>query len=197
MVEPQTIFVGMDTDPYQPIEEYCQHTRETLELLSGRGMAACILTKSDLVTRDIDMLSQMPGSSVGFSFAFQDEETRRLFEPHAPSNARRLRALQDLKTAGVETYALISPLFPHITNAVGLIQQLTALADTIWIYRLSMASPAGRDWQNTETILSDHFPCQAPAIEEITFQPKHDFWIRLRHILEGNRFHGLNLRIEI
>jgi DNA repair photolyase len=118
----------------QPGEEKRRHTRQALELLVEFGFSACILTKSDLVVCDVDLLQNMQDCSVGFSLAFQDEEVRRLFKPYAPSNQRRIAALKKLKEAGVEMYVLICPVMPYITDVEALINIVAPIADTIWIY---------------------------------------------------------------
>jgi DNA repair photolyase len=124
----------MNTDPYQPVEEKRRHTRQALELLVEFGFSACILTKSDLVVCDIDLLQNMTDCSVGFSLNFEDEEVRRIFEPYAPSNQRRIAALKMLREAGVETYVLNCPVMPYITDVETLIDVVAPIADTIWIY---------------------------------------------------------------
>ena len=184
-IEPQTIFVGMDTDPYQPIEQSCRHTRETLRLFSERGFSACVLTKSDLVTRDIDLLARMPGSSVGVSVAFQDEATRLLFETAAPPNERRVRALRKARKAGVETYALISPVMPLLTDVEALIDMLRPYADTIWVYRIDLDAADAPNWKNIAAVLSHHMPKAAGEFQEIAFARDHSYWRHLRDRLKA------------
>ena len=58
-IEPQVIFIGRDTDPYQPIEAEYRHTRTALEEMLKRGFSASILTKSDLVIRDLELLKKV------------------------------------------------------------------------------------------------------------------------------------------
>jgi len=197
-IEKQTMFVGHDTDPYQPIEKELQHTRQALEILSINGHAACILTKSDLVVRDIDLLRGMPGSSVGMSFAFQTERSREMFEDSAPSNRRRLEALQKLKQAGIETYALVSPIMPLITNVALQINMLKDSAETIWLYRLEMLSVDSPSWVNVEAVLQESCPQLLDQFKEITFNNKHPYWIELKEKLEEIRNEqGLALIVEI
>ncbi|PKK82125.1 MAG: hypothetical protein CVT49_15355 [candidate division Zixibacteria bacterium HGW-Zixibacteria-1] len=178
-LEKQTFFVGMDTDPYQPVEKTLQHTRQTLELLCVKGHSACILTKSDLVIRDIDLLRAMPGSSVGFSFAFQTERSRTIFEEKAPSNRRRIEAMKKLKEAGIEIYALISPVIPFITNIEMQINMLERMVDSIWVYRLKMSDENARSWLNVEEIINKHCPEIHKSFKKIVFADKHPYWENL------------------
>ena len=186
-LEKQTLFIGRDTDPYQPIEKELQHTRQALEILSVNGHAACILTKSDLILRDIDLLRGMPGSSVGMSFSFQTERARKTFEENAPSNRRRIEALWKMKKSGIETYALISPVMPLITNIEMQINMLRSVADTIWVYRLEIHSPHCKSWTNIENILNKFCPQNLKPFKEIAFNNKHKYWSDLRETLERLR----------
>jgi DNA repair photolyase len=154
-------------------------------LLARRGFPVCVLTKSDLIIRDADIFARMTGSSVGVSMAFHDEEVRRLFESRAPSNERRIEALKRLKNAGLETYALICPVMPFLTDAESLIEAVAPYADTIWIYGLSMRSEADRNWQNVKDILDHHFLELTRRYRRIAFSPDDQYWSGFRRRLEG------------
>jgi DNA repair photolyase len=197
-LEPQSIYVGMNSDPYQPVEETKRQTREVLELLNERAYSACILTKSPLVTRDIDLFKEMPEAFVGFSVAFQDEPTRTLFEANAPSNEARIQALRALKEAGVRTYVLICPVMPFITDVEELISEVAPYADTIWVYGLSMHAEEDRNWGNVRGILNQHFPEMTENYRQLVFSKSRPYWINLRKSLEKARLQrGLDLRAEL
>lgn len=197
-LEPQTIYIGTDTDPYQPSERTSKQTRKILELLAERDFSVCFLTKSGLVTRDIDLLSEMPGSSVGFSIAFQDERTRQLFEKNAPPNKERLECLKELKNAGIETYSMICPVMPFITDVESLIEYVAPYSDTIWIYRLQMESKESANWRNVKSILNQHFPELTEKYRKIPFSGDYPYWAGIRRDLEAMQSkRHLNLRIEL
>jgi DNA repair photolyase len=197
-LEPQVIYLGLDTDPYQPIEAHYRHTRQALVGLGQRGFSASILTKSDMFTRDLDLLGPMPEAAIGVSVAFNDEATRALFEKSSKPIASRLRALAEAKTAGIETYVLISPVMPHLTAVHSLIDEVKDCADTIWIYRLEVKSPEDRSWRATEAVLKQHFPGILEEFKEIAFASEHGFWRDLRAGLEERAAkEGLNLEIHI
>jgi DNA repair photolyase len=103
------------TDPYQPAERRYQITRYCLERLLRHDWPVCILTKSDLVVRDIDLLKGLSEVEVGFTITSLDEHQRRLLEPGAPPVARRLAAMRLVSDAGVPTYAFIGPIYPTST----------------------------------------------------------------------------------
>ncbi len=197
-LKPQTIYIGMNSDPYQKAERTLKQTRKVLELFAKRGFSVCILTKSGLVTRDIDIVSQMPNSSVGVSIAFQDEQTRQLFEKNAPPNNERIEGLKKLKAAGIETYTLICPVMPFITDLESLIEAVRAYSDTIWIYRLHMELETSPNWRNVKAILNQHFPGLVEQYREIAFLGKHPYWMKIRQELEEMQSkEHLNLRIEL
>ncbi len=190
--------MGMNTDPYQPSEEIYKQTRQVLEILLNRGFSVCILTKSDLVVRDIDILSNMVDSSAGISIAFQDEHTRQLFETKAPSNERRIEALKKLKEAGIQTYTLVCPVMPFITDVESLIDMVEPYSDTIWLYALNMKEKEDKNWQNIREILDSNYPEMTEQYRKIAFSKEHPYWKELREKLNKLKLkRGLNLRVEL
>jgi DNA repair photolyase len=197
-IEPQTIYMGMNTDPYQPAEAKYATTRKILDELRKHGFSACILTKSDYVVRDLNILRQMPDASVGVSIAFQDESIRKLFEANTIPMIDRIRVLGRFKSQGIPTYALICPVFPLITDVEVLIKEVRSCAWTIWIYRLEMESENDRNWQRILPILRAHFPDVADEVRSIVFSPEHAYWQELRRslqVLQAEK--NLNLEIRI
>ena len=157
-----------------------------------------MLTKSDLIIRDIDLFAKMKGSSVGISIAFQDEPIRQLFEAKTPPNEKRTEALKRFKERGIETYVLINPVMPFITDVRLLIEMVAPYADTLWVYALSMENETDRNWRNVKRILDHHLPDMTEKYRQIAFSKAHPYWTELRRELE--RLQGkkkLNLRIEL
>ncbi|MEE9223625.1 MAG: radical SAM protein [Thermoplasmata archaeon] len=118
--------IGTVTDAYQPIEKKYEVTRFSLEQLLKEDFPICIQTKSDLVLRDLDLITRFSDSEVGFTVAFHNESTRKLFEPNASPIERRLSALRTLSDEGVKTWAFIGPILPHVS-----IEELLELAGRI------------------------------------------------------------------
>jgi DNA repair photolyase len=183
-IEPQTIYMGMNTDPYQPPEAGCRLTRKALEVMLRQGFSACVLTKSDLMLRDLDLMKKMADASVGISVAFNDESTRAHFEKRTPPIAERIAALGRFKRRGIRTYALVCPIFPLIIDTDALISKLDSCADTIWLYRLEMASEEDTNWQRILPILRRHYPDIIEDFRSIVFNPNHPYWLDLRRHLE-------------
>src|SRR6266849_725212 len=117
---PRTIAIGTNTDPYQPIERRHAIMRRILEVLERSGHPVGIVTKSNLVTRDIDILARMASRKlvrVGISVTSLDAKLARTMEPRAPTPARRLEALRALAAAGIPTTVMVAPVIPAINDA--------------------------------------------------------------------------------
>jgi DNA repair photolyase len=184
-IPPQTIYLGWQTDPYQPCEAQIGQTRQVLALLLEKGFSASILTKSDLVLHDLDLLQDMDAAAVSVSVAFNDERVRQLFEANTAKTEARITALRQCKAAGVKTSALICPVIPYITKVMSLIDRLAPHADKIWIYGLSILERSDPNWQNVEKILKDHYPDLKEPIETVIFSKDHGYWTELRQDLES------------
>jgi DNA repair photolyase len=197
-LEPQPIYFGWNSDPYQPAESNYQFTRQALALLAEKDFSVCILTKCGLVTRDIDLLTRMPSSSVGFSVAFHQERVRRLFESNAPPNRDKVAGLQTLQDAGIETYVLVCPIMPFITDVEACLGMVAPHADAIWFYALSMVSEQDRNWQHVQEILDEHYPGLAEKYRQLVFSNDHPYWTELRVKLKEIQFKtGLDMRITL
>ncbi|HEY2381152.1 MAG TPA: PA0069 family radical SAM protein [Terriglobia bacterium] len=117
--KPQVIAISGVTDSYQPIERRLQLTRRCLEVLVEFRNPVVIITKNELVTRDIDLLLQLArfdGVLVFVSVTSLDPELARELEPRASQPARRLAAIEALSAAGVPAGALIAPVIPGLTD---------------------------------------------------------------------------------
>lgn len=190
--------MGYYTDPYQPCEVEYRQTRKVLELLLEKGYSVSILTKSDLVLRDVELLRDMEDASISVSVAFNDNRTREKFEANTKDTELRVEALSKLREAGIKTSALICPVVPYITDVKELINWLEFLTDSIWIYGLSVDQRSDRNWQNLRIILKEYFPDLSGQIENIVFSKDHQFWTQLREELKDiQNDRQLDLRIHI
>jgi DNA repair photolyase len=106
------VFLSSVCDPYQPAELRYRLTRSALEILTEFGWSVNILTRSPLVTRDLDLLTAMPGVSVGLSIPTDDDRVRRVLEPQAPPIPARVAALKQLHRAGLAPWVFIAPMLP-------------------------------------------------------------------------------------
>ncbi len=111
------IYMSSVTDPYQPIEKELELTRSLLkELLIYHQPRLVIQTRSPIVTRDIDLLKQFKVVQVNMTITTDSERVRKVFEPLCPSNTSRLKAIQEVNHAGVNTCITMTPLLP-VENA--------------------------------------------------------------------------------
>ena len=117
----ESIAIGTATDPYQPAEKRAEITRSVLEELAlHRGLDVSIVTKSDLVLRDIDVLqrvSEHNGIFVNLTITTLDTELARILEPRAPRPDLRMDAMRRLNQAGVPAGVICAPVVPGITDS--------------------------------------------------------------------------------
>ena len=124
----EAVVIGTATDPYQPAERRFRITRSVLETLAEqRGLSVTIITKSPLVTRDVDLLLRIAARSklsVHVSLITTDRELARRLEPRAPTPEARLRAIARLRAHGIEVGVNVMPVLPGITDAPQLLDSL-------------------------------------------------------------------------
>lgn len=122
---PGRIMMSTVTDPYNPLERKYKITRKILEVLLPYNWPMHILTKSDLVVRDIDLLKQFKNLRVGFSFFNHSAEDVINFELGTSTPKNRIKALQELDKHNIRTYAFVAPLLPHISQIEPLFELLS------------------------------------------------------------------------
>lgn len=116
----QTVQLGANTDPYQPVERELGITRSLLEVMRSFRQPVSITTKGVLIERDLDLLSEMARerlAAVAISITTLQPELKRSLEPRAASGAARLRVLRRLSEAGVPTMVSFSPVIPFVNDA--------------------------------------------------------------------------------
>jgi DNA repair photolyase len=126
------IALGTATDPYQPIERKARITRSLLEVFARKtGYRIGIVTKSRLIERDIDLLTEIARYNtlvVHITITTPDAELARLLEPRAPRPDLRFRAVKRLRAAGIRTGILCCPLLPGITDSEEAIDEMARRA---------------------------------------------------------------------
>ncbi len=109
------IGVGTVTDPYQEAERHLLITRRCLMEIIPHGLSVSVLTKSDLILRDVDLYKELKGE-VGVTVTSVNDDISRMLEPGAPLPGRRVEALRRMADEGLNAYALIGPLLPLLTE---------------------------------------------------------------------------------
>lgn len=164
------------TDSYQPMEATIRETRTVLEAVVESNLRIQILTKSDLVLRDLDLFKRMKHVEVGMSIACEDEDARWL-EPGATPPSKRLEALRVLKQEGIRTYAFVAPIIPSITNVELWIRRLKGVADYLMFDTLNVSDATNR--MEFKNALERHRPDAMTLFEE-TFERRGLFYVNTR-----------------
>ena len=115
----ETIAMGTNTDPYQPVEGRYRLTQGILETLAAAGNPFSILTKLTLIGRDVDLLADAARDievHTALSIGCLDEAVWRQTEPHAPNPLRRMETVAKLNAAGVPCGVMIAPVLPGISD---------------------------------------------------------------------------------
>jgi DNA repair photolyase len=114
-LEGETVSISNSSDPYPRVEATEGLTRRCLEILVESKCKIQIITKSNLVTRDDDLLIKVP-ATVALTITTHDNGLAKLIEPFAPSPSKRLRAVQDLTKAGIPVSVRIDPIIPLVND---------------------------------------------------------------------------------
>ncbi|MDM5127305.1 PA0069 family radical SAM protein [Aeromonas salmonicida] len=165
--QPDTIVLGANTDPYQPIEHHYRLTRQLLEVMLAHRHPVGIITKSAMILRDLDLLAELAREGlcqVMVSVTTLNETLRRQLEPRASTGTGRLKVIEKLAQAGVPVGVLAAPMIPrlnepeleHIIKAAA--EAGAQSADYILLRLPHELTTLFSDW------LEEHYPGQKEAI---------------------------------
>lgn len=159
--EPKTLTMSGVTDPYQPIERKLEITRRCLEVLLDFRNPVCIITKNHLVTRDIDILSELAkfqAVKVFISITTLDRHLGRKLEPRTSTPERRLEAMSALTAEGIPVGLFAAPLIPGLTDHEGpAIAKAAAEAGAKWAWHTLVRLP-GAVAEIFEQWLTENYP---------------------------------------
>lgn len=135
-----TVITGSMSDPYNPHEKDCELSRGALKLIDYHGFGICIDTKSDLVTRDIDILQSISKHSsafVNFTVTTADDDLCMKIEQSVCPTSERIKAIRKLTLSGITCGILLMPILPFINdteeNIVNIVE-MAVNAGVKWIY---------------------------------------------------------------
>ncbi len=160
-------FIGLGggvSDAYCPTEKEYRLTRKCLKILADFRFPTHIITKSDLVLRDLDILKEINKDSramVSFSFSTVDEEIKRIIEPRSSPAKKRLEAMAEIARAGIPTGATYMPVIPYVTDSEDQIRQtLEEVKNHGGSYYLfgGMTLKGGRQAELFYKTIDAHFP---------------------------------------
>ena len=161
-LKPGVVMISSVTDAYQSLESKYQITHRCLEILAENNFKIGLLTKSPLITRDIDILKKFNRINYkvnpGFTITCLDERDAKNFENNSPSVESRLNALKKLNEAGISTFVFIAPFIPKISdkNINGLFKRFKkAGVKTILIDKLNLKCG---NWSEIKKVLDKHYP---------------------------------------
>ena len=151
-------------DSYQPIEKKYQLTRRALQLVHESGFPVHVLTKSTLVTRDVDILKRINEQSraiVSFSFSSTDDRTSAIVEPRVPSPSERLDALKLFKREGIACGMYLLPVIPRVTDTREFLEDAVMKASAVGVDFIifgAMTLKEGRQKDYFAETIQDHYP---------------------------------------
>jgi len=142
---PKPVMLSGNTDCYQPIERKMEITREILKVFLKYRHPVGIITKNDLVLRDLDILEQLNEFNlvhVNLSITTLNEDLRRILEPRTSSVANRLKAVQKLSEANIPVNVMMAPVIPALNsqempNLMKSLSEAGALSTSYTILRLN------------------------------------------------------------
>jgi DNA repair photolyase len=160
----ETISISNSSDPYPRIEASEGLTRRCLEILAESNCRIQILTKSNLVARDDDLLCKF-SATVALTITTDDDELAKVIEPFAPSPSQRLRAAQDLTRAGIPVSVRIDPIIPLVDDHP---QKLIATLASIGVKHITCSTYKAKadNWMR----LTSAMPQVAEKLKPLYFQ---------------------------
>ena len=170
------IYIGTVTDPYQPLEEKYRLTQKILEVLKDYPAPVAILTKSALITRDLDLLKKSRNTDVNFTINNLDEKWQSLTEPYSSTAKERLAAAKKLTREGICVSAMMGPYWPYFTDPEKLFQKFRK-AGIKHVFTESF-NTTGENFSDVEQILKRHYLNLLPQIAGTLLNPQkfYDFY---------------------
>ncbi len=187
----ERVCIGTATDPYQPLEGRYRITRRILEELSRAKVAAHIITRSPLIVRDVDVLSDLSrraGLTVCVSLPTLDEALARRIEPTVAAPRQRLRGIRMLADAGIRVGVAVAPVMPDLTDEVEPLRE---------VYRAAADAGASMAWHSVlnlnPTARESYFAFLRTEFPELV--PSHDAMYR-RKYAPKSVVDGVDARVE-
>ena len=181
------VILGTVTDAYQPAEARYGITRKSLEILAAYpSLEVHLLTKSDLVARDLDILQQLQNCQVGFTITSLNEKAARILESGASSPQSRLTAARQLIRAGIRVWVFIAPLLPGISDSEAALNSLFASLAQAGVQEILIDSlnPYPAVVHRLKSAYRDSFPQLLPELESYLYQ-REFYTDRIKARVEG------------
>lgn len=189
--EKGAVLLSSVCDPYLPEEAQYRLTRRLLAMLLNHGFPVSILTKSRLVTRDIDLLKGFAEIDVGLTITGLSEPDRRLLEPRASPHSDRIEALKELREAGIETWAFVGPVLPGLTDPERVFSDLEGVVEHVLVDRLNLKAGT---WARLEPFMAKHYPKLLPLYQGLRRGDSGIWDDIMTRMGELAREHGIKVR---
>lgn len=184
------IYLSSVTDPYLPHERKYKLTRRIIEKLIPLRPNIGVQSKSDLISRDIDLFKQFPVCETGLTITTLNDAIRKEIEPNTASIQNRLNALKGLKNAGLDTYIFIGPILPMVTDWKEIILKTKSFADSFIFENLNMYGPVAK---NIYLWIKKLHPDLLSTYQSI-FDKKSTYWYDVENDIQAfckdNGIHG-------
>ena len=168
----KTMIIGSVTDGYNYFEAKYKRTRTFLEEMQGSGINLIVTTKSNLVTRDIDLIKNYPNPLVSWSMNTLDERFKKDME-NTPTIKSRIEAMKQIHDEGIRTTCFISPIFPGITDVFSIIEEIKDFCDYIWLENLNLRGSFKGTIMN---YIKEKYPALYPLYDEIYNKKNISYW---------------------
>ena len=168
----KTMIIGSVTDGYNDFEAKYKRTRTFLEEMQGSGINLIVTTKSNLVTRDIDLIKNYPNPLVSWSMNTLDERFKKDME-NTPTIKSRIEAMKQIHDEGIRTTCFISPIFPGITDVFSIIEEIKDFCDYIWLENLNLRGSFKGTIMN---YIKEKYPALYPLYDEIYNKKNISYW---------------------
>jgi len=187
------VYMSSLTDPYQPIEKKYELTRKILEILVSKGFAVTVQTKSNLVTRDLDLLSKNKINEVGVTIITTNSKVKEVFEPFSSSLEERLEALLLAKEKGLKTFVFFGPILPYLSdsNVEDALKKFKEYkVDYVYVDRLNLRPMV---WSMVSKTIMLEYPELYEAWRNVLFS-ESSYYEKIKEILlENSKKIGLEL----
>jgi DNA repair photolyase len=189
----ELISISNSSDPYPRLERKEGLMRKCLEILAKSDCRIQIVTKSDLVTRDIDILKNIP-SMVSVSLTTVNDELSKKLEPHAPLSSKRIDAIETLVKNDIPTTVRIDPIIPFLNDDVGELVKLLARRGVLQItsstYKIKPANwrRFGKAFPNVSSQLNRLYFDEGEKIGRAYYLPRKvrfDLMKKVKELTEG------------
>ncbi|NHM27525.1 radical SAM protein [Desulfofundulus sp. TPOSR] len=194
------IIFGTVTDAYQPAEEKFGLTRRSLEIFAEERPYAEIdlLTKSDIVVRDVDVLKKLKKCSIGFTVTTPDDKTASVLEPGAAPPSARLLAAKRLAEEGLHVWAFIAPILPGLSDTPGVLEELISGLKEAGVREVYLDSlnPYPASMHRLRVACRDRLPWALKHLEQYLSDPRGYLKTLSEELAALSQKYGYDLRVD-